>query len=77
MYLNLPTVITCLMLEPLDSGTISYFSEVEVLAVGAQAIHSCDTGFSLVGNAARSCSGNGHIGQWNGTTPLCQGEASL
>ncbi len=37
--------------------------------------YSCDTGFSLVGNDSRTCSGDGSsvIGAFDGETPICEG----
>ena len=39
------------------------------------ATYSCDTGFSLVGNSNRTCTGDGSsiTGAFNGVAPTCQG----
>ena len=49
------------------------------IVVEAEATYSCDTGFSLVGNSNRTCTGDGSsvIGFFNGVAPTCQGENSL
>ena len=38
--------------------------------------HSCDTGFDLVGNSSRTCSGDGSsiTGAFDGEAPRCEGE---
>ena len=43
------------------------------------ATYSCNTGFALIGNNTRTCTGNGSstTGFFNGVAPTCQGENSL
>ncbi len=42
------------------------------------ATYTCDTGFALVGNNSRTCTGDGMIvnGSFNGTAPTCDRECS-
>ncbi len=45
-------------------------------AFNAEATYSCDTGFSLVDNNTRTCTGNGSStnGSFDGEAPTCEGE---
>ena len=36
---------------------------------GGVALHSCDTGYFLVGNVKRVCQANG---KWSGAAPICK-----
>ena len=46
---------------------------------GTTAVHSCEEGFSLVGDVIRVCTGDGSsiVGNWNGAAPMCSGESLL
>ena len=44
-------------------------------AVGTVATHSCDAGFTLVGDMTRTCTEDNQadiIGAWNGSPPTCE-----
>ena len=42
------------------------------LTVGSLASYTCNTGFNLVGNSARTCQSNG---LWSGVEPFCTRES--
>ena len=46
----------------ISSGTVA------ATGLNAIASYTCDAGYELVGNAMRTCEGNG---KWNGTEPMC------
>ena len=50
------------------NGDSSFSSTVE----GASVLHSCQPGYSLVGDRRRVCRGDG---RWSGSLPECRGEA--
>ena len=68
------TVITCSPLSDPSNGTVAY--NVESLEFGSQAIYNCITGFFLVGNTIRTCTGDGSntTGYFDGEAPTCEGE---
>ena len=71
--------ITCHLLSSQNNGTISYntrANNASILAFGVMAAYSCDTGFSLVGNNTRTCTGDGSstTGVLDGEAPTCDGE---
>ena len=63
-------IITCLFLDPIPNGEITYSPNISPFDVGTTATYSCNTGFYLDGNSARTCSGSG---TWDGSTPRCLG----
>ncbi|XP_064384817.1 E-selectin-like [Halichondria panicea] len=68
---------TCSPLADLLNGTISYSAAADGLGnyvFNVTANHSCDTGFDLVGNNPRTCSGDGSIitGTFDGEAPSCE-----
>ncbi len=64
------------------NGTVSYGGvPTDVngnLSFNVMATYSCDTGFALVGNSSRICTGDGMSvnGGFNGTAPTCDRECS-
>ncbi|XP_064384999.1 E-selectin-like [Halichondria panicea] len=69
--------ITCPPLMTPTNGTVSYGGvPTDVngnLSFNVMATYSCDTGFALVGNSSRICTGDGMSvnGGFNGTAPTC------
>ncbi|XP_064399559.1 uncharacterized protein LOC135346009 isoform X2 [Halichondria panicea] len=61
--------ITCPPLYNLTDGSVSYSN-----VPGLMATYSCDTGFALVGNKTRTCTGDGSnsTGAFNGAAPTCE-----
>ncbi len=49
------------------------------LVFGTVAMYGCNTGFSLVGNNNRTCTGDGSstTGSFNGVAPICEGSYIL
>ncbi len=67
--------ITCPPLTAPINGFVTYsstFDENGNYALNAMANHSCDTGFVLVGNNTRTCTGDGRS-----TTRVFDGEAAI
>ncbi len=70
-------MITCSPLNALTNGTVTY-NDVEDdsgnLKFETQATYSCDTGFSLVGDHIRTCTGDGNStsGVFDGVPPTCE-----
>ncbi len=77
MSLILHAAITCETLSAPENGTVSYSTDnnnIGAFSFGTEAYFSCDVGFSLVGNETRTCGdGNMTVGEFNGTTPACEG----
>ena len=72
-------VITCPFLLDLVNGSLTYSDDRDQndsYAFNVVATYSCDTGFSLVGNGNRTCTGDGSstTGAFNGVAPICQSE---
>ena len=45
-------------------------------AIGTVATHTCDAGFTLVGDMTRTCEDDDQadvVGKWSDTTPSCEG----
>ena len=65
------TAITCPPLYNLTDGSVSYSN-----VPGLMATYSCDTGFALVGNKTRTCTGDGSntTGAFNGAASTCERE---
>ena len=72
----LSIVIICEQLGDLEHGAIEYQNMTEELVFGSVATHSCDEGYFLVGDHARTCEGNGSTveGKWSGIAPICSGD---
>ena len=73
------TAITCPPLSNLTNGSVSYSNvpgQNNSYAFNVEATYSCDTGFSLVDNNTRTCTGDGSstTGSFNGEAPTCEGE---
>ncbi len=72
------TAITCPPLSNLTNGSV-YYSNVpdqnNSFSFNVMATYSCNSGFALVGNKIRNCSGDGSstIGDFNGLAPNCEG----
>lgn len=67
----------CASLSLINNGGITYGpDQVANYDFNTRAQYSCNTGFYLQGNAARSCGGSGLTitGAWSGTDPECIGE---
>ena len=61
------------------NGSVTYNSTVDAndsYPFKSMATYSCDTGFALIGNNTRTCTGGGNstTGAFNGVAPACQGE---
>ncbi len=72
------TAITCSPLSNLTNGSVSYSNvpgENNSYPFNAMAIYSCNSGFALVGNKTRNCSGDGSTttGDFDGLAPTCNG----
>ena len=74
--ITLYTVITCPPLNDPTNGTVTYNVESDHLEFGKQAIYNCSTGFALVGNTTRTCTGDGSsiTGFFEGEIPTCESE---
>ena len=71
------TVITCLSLEAIANGQITYSPDtISPYNFGTVATFTCNTGFSLSGDMTRTCGGDGssQSGVWSGSSPVCVGE---
>ncbi len=73
--------ITCYPLADLTNGTVTYSAAADGVGnyvFNVTANHSCDFGFDLFGNSARTCTGDGSIitGAFDGDTPRCGGECA-
>ncbi len=72
------TAITCPPLSNLTNGFVSYSnvpSENNSYNFNVMATYSCNSGFALVGNKTRNCSGDGSTttGDFDGLAPTCNG----
>ncbi len=73
--LHFAIAITCPLLTAPTNGSVTYSSTSDEngnYAFNAMANHSCDTGFVLVGNNTRTCTGDG-----SSTTGVFDGEAAI
>ncbi len=73
------TAITCPPLSKPTNGSVSYSNvpgQSNTYAFNVMATYSCDTGFSLVDNNSRTCTGDGSstTGAFVGEAPTCEGE---
>ena len=74
------TAITCPPLSNLTNGSLSYSNvpgQNNSYAFNVEVTYSCDTGFALVGNTTRTCTGDGSStnGSFDGEAPTCKGES--
>ncbi len=72
------TAITCPPLSNLTNGSVSYSNvpgENNSYAFNVMATYSCNSGFALVGNKTRNCSGDGSstTGDFDRLAPTCKG----
>ncbi len=73
--------ITCSPLTVPINGSVTYSSianENGTYAFDVVATYSCSTGFALVGNNTRKCTGDGSsiTGAFDGAAPTCEGDSS-
>ncbi len=79
-FIHFTIAITCLPLTAPINGFVSYSSstsdESSNYAFNAMANHSCNTGFVLVGNNTRTCTGDGssNTGGFDGEAAFCERE---
>ncbi len=70
--------ITCDGLRNPNNGLVLFNGDMvnRNFEFGAEAVYSCDTGFSLVGISNRTCTGDGSstTGAFNGVAPTCERE---
>ena len=69
------TVIECPSLS-LTNGIITYFAvdTIPDIVIGTVATHTCDAGFTLVGDVTRNCEEDNQadtVGVWSGSPPSC------
>ena len=74
------TAITCPPLSNPTNGSVSYSNvpgQSNSYDFNVEATYSCDTGFSLVDNNTRTCTGDGSstTGSFDGESPTCVGES--
>ncbi len=72
-------MITCAQLSNPSSGSVVFNGVVNPngnLEFGAEAVYSCNTGFSQVGGNNRTCTGDGSTttGLFSGMAPICSGK---
>ncbi len=70
--------ITCPPLPATTNGCVIYSSTADEnnnYAFDVVATYNCDTGFSLIGNSSRTCTGDGSsiMGAFDGLAPSCEG----
>ncbi len=77
-----PPAITCPGVPTPNNGNIDFggasLDENSTYIFAVVATYVCDTGFYLVGNDSRICTGDGMSvnGSFNGTAPTCDRECS-
>ena len=59
------SITDCVTLSPLSHGG---FTTTNGLSVESTVLYSCDSGFTLYGNAQRYCQ---QTSQWSGDSPAC------
>ena len=73
----LHAVIVCSALDEPENGQITYDAEsMTDFALDTIATHTCNEGFSLVGQFTRTCIDDDQadtMGVWSGSAPSCQG----
>ncbi len=75
------TAITCPPLTNLTNGSVSYSNvsgQNNSYDFDVKATYNCNSGFALVGNHTRNCSGDGNstTGNFDGMAPTCKGKYS-
>ncbi len=73
------TAIICHPLLNPTNGSVSYSKvagQSNSYAFNVEATYSCDTGFFIVNNNTRTCTGDGSsiTGSFDGEAPTCEGE---
>ncbi len=73
------TAITCPPIFNSLDGSVSYSNvpgQSNSYTFNVMATYSCDTGFSLLGDNTRTCTGDGSsiIGAFDGEVPTCESE---
>ena len=76
IIVSLYTAIKCPALSDLTNGAIVYDSDTNTTFLydfGTNATHTCNSGYSLVGDEIRTCGGDGTstTGEWNLSKPSC------
>ena len=61
--------VRCADLPDITNGEVSFSSSINF--PGSTATYTCTVGYTLVGNATRTCL---ESGEWSGVEPLCTGE---
>ena len=72
--INFFPAILCPSILPFGNGSIQFSESSENGThniIDTVAIHSCAYGYSLVGNAIRTCELNDTVGVWSGEVPIC------
>ena len=75
-----PTAIECPALTDVTNGAIVYTSDTTApYNFGTTATHSCNSGYSLVGDKIRTCGGDGSnlTGEWDLSEPTCKRQFQL
>ncbi len=78
LQIHFTIAITCPPLTAPTNGSVTYSSSTSDengnYGFNAMANHSCDTGFVLVGNSTRTCTGDGSstTGVFNGEAAFCE-----
>lgn len=74
MFSNTAEII-CSDVDQLNNGVITYSSGSQSRRpFNSTANYACELGYNLVGQAMRTCQGDG---SWSGQEPVCEGEWSL
>ncbi len=68
-----PPVITCSNLSSPANGTIKYNNMNPQRLLGTVATYTCNPGYTLSGNEARTCESDM---MWSGSDPTCQGKTA-
>ncbi len=72
--------ITCSPIADPINGTVFHFATVDDVGNYVfKATYSCNSGFALMGNQTRNCSGDGNstTGYYDGMAPTCKGKYSF
>ena len=74
VYVSNPAAVDCVDLDDPMNGQVMITPDAMATFdtdLCAVATYTCSEGYSLVGDAMRTCQANG---QWNGTEPTCEGK---
>ena len=77
LIINTAIVVMCEDIPDPDNGQIVFGDDTTCpFDLGTTATYSCYPGYSLVGDAVRTCEGDGtqEEGTWSNTAPQCDGE---